>query len=308
MPYASGSVNSFAELVTAVQSACTSNGWTLAGSVLQKGTCYARLTSTSDRILVLGGTGIDGSNAITGAPAYSQACRGCGGVDITFPVTYEVLIGAAPDEVYLIINYAVNRYAWLGFGQSPAAGVAGTGNWQAACWTSMVNAQSINLTSSDCNNGALGWVSSSNGATSNSPDQATYRVQHGLDGNDWSDCGYQVAGSNASTIWSSRASLANCVLPIREMLEAQPNQWNQEAVLLPLDGWVWRGSSKVSKVTNHAHARTLRIDNYDPGSIITLGTDRWKVYPWVQKNTAARNGGAASPTGTLGWALRYDGS
>ena len=60
--------------------------------------------------------------------------------------------------------------------------------------------------------------------------------------------------------------------------------------------------------TDLAHCRFLRIDNYQPGDIIPLGPDRWKVAPWYRKNTAQRDGGSnIQHTGTFGWAIRYDG-
>jgi len=57
------------------------------------------------------------------------------------------------------------------------------------------------------------------------------------------------------------------------------------------------------------NARTLRVDNYDPGQIITLGDDQWRIYPFYRKNADQRDGTTSSGgdhSGTMGWAIRYD--
>ena len=79
MAYETGSANSFADLLAALQAACTGNGWTLSGNVLHKGTCYAevKLTQTQGSVVwpnsalgVRACNGIDGSNLprFSGAP------------------------------------------------------------------------------------------------------------------------------------------------------------------------------------------------------------------------------------------------
>jgi hypothetical protein len=85
-------------------------------------------------------------------------------------------------------------------------------------------------------------------------------------------------------------------------------------VLLPLRAWKERTPYKSSLVADLANARLLRIDNITPGDILTIGTDKWKAYPWYRKNVSARDGsgnqGSAyniNHTGTFGWAIRYEG-
>ena len=91
-------------------------------------------------------------------------------------------------------------------------------------------------------------------------------------------------------------------------IERSPSAWNGESPLLPIQAYVWRASAKCSLVVDMRHARYLRIDNYEPGQIITLGGDSWKVYPFYRKASSARNGGIGiDHTGTFGWAIRYDG-
>ena len=95
--------------------------------------------------------------------------------------------------------------------------------------------------------------------------------------------------------------------PIRKpLIQRTPNTWNGEATLLPVQAYLARPSSKVSLIAELGHMRYVRIDNYNAGDIITLGADRWKVFPWWQRNAASRDGADFS-SGTLGFAVRYDG-
>jgi len=120
-------------------------------------------------------------------------------------------------------------------------------------------------------------------------------VDHGFDGvSDW-----------RTYVGSSRVGIT----ALRPLLEIQPNSWNSEAVLLPIREYFKRSENKVSLIIDLEHARHTRIDNYEPGQIITLGNDRWMIFPWTQKNTNSRNGGTAiDHSGTFGWAIRYEGS
>lgn len=301
MAYANGSATSFADLLAAVQAACTANGWTLTGNVLSKGTCFVQLSVVGSALDVLGGTGISGS-ALTGDCGYSAQLRAIAANAIVFPVAYEIHINTAPDEVYLVVNYNVTRYGWLAFGQSPVGGLPGTGNWYGAICSANngiagIAIDPVGLSTSLSANytcAAIGFAVGVIGSGSPLIEGQNFRIHHGLDGNAWS-----------SDTGSTRAITAT---PLAPLLSREPSIWNSESPMLPLQVYVSRPSSKVSMVGDFGHARQMRIDNYSPGDIIMLGTDKWKVYPWHMKNTTARDGGLGiDHTGTLGWAVRYTG-
>lgn len=82
------------------------------------------------------------------------------------------------------------------------------------------------------------------------------------------------------------------------------NQWNSQATLVPIELVYYAPSSFKSYLGYPLHLRLVRVDNYNNGDIITLGTDQWKVYSTGKKDLAARNSSSAS-TGTVGFAVRY---
>lgn len=330
MAFDTRTVNDLSEVIGAIREVCTNNGWTLLGEVLQKGTCYTSVRgilvgSTVTEIEVLGGTGVDGSNNLTGAAYKGVRLHAIKGIAITFPATLDIHVHTNPDEVYVFLNYSVSRYGWLAFGQSPAPGIPGTGNWFSAIGTSAANGSGINISpigtsssitgSGSYTTAALGFLSKTGGTPSNTPDPQNFRFHHGLDavGGGWSESGDGVGVAQTDSVgWTSGPSRAVTATMLDPLISRQLNSWNGESILLPVQPFVFRPSSKVSQVGQFGHIRITRIDNVLPGQILMLGSDKWKIYPWHQKNVTSRDGaqGASSGvdhTGTLGCAIRYDG-
>ncbi|MEO6917558.1 MAG: hypothetical protein ABI171_00670 [Collimonas sp.] len=308
MPYTSGTANDLGAIKNAIVSACTSNGWTGAGNVVYKGNVYVNIAVVGAYLTFQAGIGIDGNNNLTGAQPVPVRIGQIGNMAftaLTWPLSY--FIHVQVDEIYLVINYNVDQYQWAAFGQSTVQGLPGTGVWCAAtCAGNFYIPGYISIAPDSGNSyypcpaffystqGINGGVGSEDG---NSYGNAF--IHHGLDARTWSGGTYN--NNIASGIYG--AGVLQKVLP---------NIWNSESNLLPIQVCIPRTSgNKVSLVADMQHSRYLRIDNYAPGDIITLGPDRWKVYPWWKKVSAYRDGTTTSTgiegTGTMGWAIRYDG-
>lgn len=324
MAYYSGSVNSFDALRTALIDACTANGWVWADNILSKGAAFVRpytsasLTTTEGPGLIIeGGTGKSGSS-LTGVtavrPRLGRPGASSGLLDVTWPATYRIFVFNNPDEVYLVLRFNVSYHYWLAFGVSGTAGLGGTGLWLAG------NSSRGYRTTGTANNG-IGITSSSGGTgtaamngnpcrnscaffwntiRSTSGDVAGCEAIHvGLDGTDWYGTG---------SVFGVSAGAVNAVYPITELLDRSPSAWNSEASLIPIKVYAWRASNKCSLILDTKNARYLRVDYYEPGDLIVLGSDRWMVFPFYLKNASARAGGSdVSDTGTFGWAIRYEG-
>jgi hypothetical protein len=291
MAYVTGTANSLADLLTAVQNACTGNGWTLSGNVLHKGTCYVELMVSGSLITLRGGTGVDGSNNLTGATDQTTGQLGVAlkSIAFTFPMTYEIFIGTSPDEVYVVVHYAVSYYQQIAWGQSAMPGLTGSGNWY--CGPQKIGSD-YGMTS----NGEYG-------ASGNAGVSLFFRhkyvsmaismgVDHSLDAPTW------------LTEGAARDFMSIAM--------RQPNQWNGEAVLHPVRVYASRPSGFFSPVLECAHARFVNMASLADGQIITLGSDRWKVYPWFARGLAYRNldtnfNVTGTFSGVFGHAFRYDG-
>ncbi|MGS1014121.1 hypothetical protein ACVCL0_08990 [Rhodanobacter sp. UC4450_H17] len=317
MAHVSGTANTVTDLLAALRGACTANGWTLSGNVLSKSGVYvdakivdgAPLAGGTNFLSILGGTGIDGSNNLTGAGPAACYVGPVGSTPLlTSPINYDIHIHTSPDEVYMVASYSVEYYAWLAFGKSPAPGVPGTGVWYGATssnqprlngncniWIEPTGVTQLGGAVDRPTSAALFWGQAATAV-------ALYNsfIHHGWDAG-WS-------GTNDNSVNSSAGSRANASGQLQPRMGRQPNTWNGESVLMPIQPSVARGSGWRSIAGSLAHARYIRIDNYAPGDIITLGTDRWRIYPWFRKFAGARDGGNnVTHSGTLGWAVRYDG-
>lgn len=308
MAYVTGTANNFSQLLAAVQSACTANGWTLSGNVLHKGTCYIEVITVAQDypcLRVQGGTGVDGSNNLTGRSGVQAAQIGLvalqdlttgripADVAFTFPMTYQVHVHSSPDEVYLVVNYATVYYQILAFGQSNHPGLSGTGNWYAA--TDMESNSPALTVDQRRLGGALAYGGHQlNGglfmtAQDKSVDSAASAVHHALESDAW-----LIEG--ASRDWY-------------DIQANSPNLWNSESVLNPMRVYAPRADGFFSVVLEPAHARFVNLRSLDDQAIITLGSDRWKVYPWWARGLPYDvNGNGGTLSGLAGHAIRYDGA
>lgn len=318
MAYVSGTANTLAALQTAIVEACTSNGWTAYGSagVIGKSGVYFSLAVNGNFIDLFAGTGVNGSNQLTGVPAavsgYPSNARigsmTSGLAPFTWPVSYRVFIGTAPDEVVVVVNYSTEYFQWLAFGKSsltlPGSGAFYSGSIASSQTSASSGIRLMAGTTYSTTVGyrgmpnyggvlcpAMFYASADDGGTSGES------IQHGL---------------VTPTGWESLSSGEIRSSMMRAPLEAiGPNAFNSEPVLLPMQAYTRAlGSSTVAMVLDCAHIRIVKLNYLDAAQIITLGEDRWMCFPWYRINRDVPNGSIASGTnhtGCLGFAVRYDG-
>ena len=309
MAYLTGTVNSIADIRTAITNGCTANGWTwdAGNEVLYKGTVYVKITTTAKEVLILGRTGLTTGSAPTTVgigPLHSGSLYGFPNLELTFPATYHLFIHV--DEVYCIIRYSTDRYQWLSFGKSTVTGITGTGTWVAAIRGAVVPTANVTpqqnpfyFDISTINSPTLlnNVVPFAFGNPNYQPtqDDRNYFVHSDLDSEGWN-----LHNSTATGI-NSLIGLYSAIPDI----QLTPSSWNDEGVLIPIRAYKRRPSFRASLVAELQFARHLRIDNYSNEQIITLGSDQWMVFPYHQKNSASRNSGVTH-TGTVGWAIKYN--
>lgn len=299
MAYSSGSCVDLAAIVSFIRAACTANGWTLSGNVLWKGNTYVEIVTDATGVRIKGGTGKDGSNNLTGAGPRPAYLRTIAGQALVFPVNIEVHINTAPDEVFVVINFASSFYEMLAWGISDAPGLTGTGVWYYG-------------SGSERNVGYQGFYAEVAGANYGSSNAEG--PQHAAMFNVNSEGNGSYSGSFIhcdidGTAWAGTgAQMAYAYLTIHPLVAATPSAWNNETVLLPYQVYTTRPSNKMTLIADLKHIRIVRIDFHNPADIITLGPDRWKLFPWFKKDATALGGARGQAhSGTMGYALRYTG-
>ena len=307
MGFYTGSVNSYENLKDALIAACVSEGWSASDGIVSRDGLFVRLyhssTSTSTEgpgLIAAVGNGQSGAALVDPSPCRPRLGRvGSATDNPSFPAQYFIHIHANPAEVYVILQFNVDGHYFLAFGQSDVPGIGGSGNWLGGTtkrgYPGSTNGMVISTADGagggfGGNNGFSSGLFWGNYHTSSNLAVNNQAIHQGLDVESW--------GSNLVS--------ASGLAPI---VARQPNAWNGEALLLPIQVFVARPENKRSLVADLKHARYIRVDNYDSGDIITIGPEQWRVYPFYRKNVSQRDGAGFSTithTGTFGWALRYD--
>lgn len=294
MSYSTGVATSWDGLLFALTDVAAVAGWNWDGSsqVLSKGLCFVRLTTQiNTELRVTGGTGVAGG-ALTGTPVRSDAYCGMRPIlSFAWPVTYHIHITTT--DVICLINYAVDRWQWIGFGVARTYGLLGTGAWFGG-FCGGYKSGSVTIAPSSGGEQEYGTAAAPfwNASGFRYGNFRTGYLHGQLDGVEWLGDGGPALVNQA----------------VRPTLERQPSAWNNESVLLPAQITYGRAESKVSLVAEIMSFRLVRIDYYEPGQIITLGDYKWKMYPFHRKNTSSRDGVIGGDhSGTLGWAIQYDG-
>lgn len=303
MAYYSGTASTLTDLKTALLTHAQADGWVLTGDVLSKAGVYFQIQATVTNLTCLG---CESDAVLNPAPNVVSMGRifersGYPTREISFPCNYEVF--GFSQEIYLVANYDVDSYQWMAFGKSTVPGLPGQGGWCGATigqfTVATVTTDPVYINQDGGGGGsypvssaALFWTT-----FASVPSAHNSFVNHGLDGYGWKP------GATGSEVQVG-------IRHISTILAIQPSAWNSEATLMPVRAYQERPSFKASLKADLLNARILRIDNLTPGDILTLGSDKWKVFPWYRKDASSRDG-TTSPqinhTGTFGWVIRYEG-
>lgn len=304
MSYQTGTAATPTALKAIIESFATTNGWTVSGNVLSKGDIHAIQTVTEPTTI-----SIQGANSSDGLTEPCPYTRSINVAAPNWPITYYLFYHPTPDMLVGVIKYGTDKVQTFIYGDivkvHASAFVGGNlvfasdgDENRTILFPSVYN----NFTSIDAycgtdssfhytrpfipffHNKSSGWVYPGNGLCAK------------IDGKVWD-------GADATYIPQCFASQRTLY-----SLYFSPNTWNSQTHLIPIEIMYAMSSGTVEYLGYLEHIRYVRVDNYNLGDIITLGSDKWKVFPWFKKNTSYRNGEhTVASSGTVGLAVRYDG-
>jgi hypothetical protein len=316
MAFYTGFCNSFEDIKLALIDCCEDNGWThttdsSGKDVIYKDNLYLMLDTTSGTFNSFGITGRTGVNEGSAPgrvgisdfyPYSSYTCPG----PVQFPVKYFCFTYSDIDEVYFLINYA-DMYQWIAFGKSniplPGTGlwVAGTSGLNPSYKPALItinssgNRPSSSTTWDKFTNAAFIWL---RGALS-----ISYIVpakNYWLHSNITSDYPWSLASDGDSYYTYGPAGIGYLITH----LESQPNEFNQQSLLLPV--LVYKSLFLVAHIQK---ARHIMINYLDPETIIYHGYEQWMVFPYfkkVYKSPYSFSLSSADFTGNFGWAIKKE--
>lgn len=316
MAYYSGQATSYQELLDVLVASCVAEGWTWADGILNKNNLFilpyistSLTTHKGPGLIIQGGTGKTGSSLVE--PSLVEPRMGAIGGAVTksknvvFPCNYNIHIFTEEKitEVYFIVKFDVDKFYYLAFGEAVFSG--GFGLWLTGSVPKYYNTSN--------SGGDQGWSISQTGGGSNSYSyySGPFWSNEYRGGNKNTDAIYlkgneskwlEVSGT-LQTLDAINASVYKAPLIAR-----QPSVFSSESIFIPIDIFITAASSKCSLAISLNNSKYLRINNYEPEQIITLGHEKWKIYPFYRKSLLLPNGGNdMTHTGTFGWAIRYDG-
>jgi len=307
MAYVSGSAASFADLKSAIETACTSNGWSLTSGVLSYGaTAYFKLTNDTTNLRLDGGTGQSGSS-LTGAYTYGVKFANIAST-MSFPINYEIHLFENPAEVYIVINYNSDFYQQMSFGISAMPGIGGTGAW----FTGMFDSRLNDATATVSKMYITANLSQIGTQAFNGPGFGLFSSFGGTYHTSFLHCGLDsTVGWRTLAVQTVGTGMYPASVHVAGILSGLPTLATQSTVLLPIGPSVTRNSNGRTLGVRLENARLCRIDNIVPGDIVTYGAEQWVVYPWYRKDSTTRDGvpwvTGAEHSGTFGFAVRYTG-
>lgn len=303
MAYYSGQASSLSELISEIVRCCEAEGYIYSNSILLKDNIHIFFEVTDiginknsqNVIRLVAGAGSNSSGLISPSPlgfcigdatnTYGSNSHGMK----KFPVEYNLHIFG--NEAYFICKYDVDKFHWLAWGEgfiSGSFGAPSTGKnagmhsrWPMVSIDTWRGGYGGNQDSPSC---AFFW-------------NTNYHTSTWV--KNYAGCIYD--GSK----WLKDVNAIQCLTPL---MARQPASALGGSCFLPIQITQQVASNKTQILKSIEHSRFLRIDEYEPEQVISLGSDHWKIYPFYRKNSAQRNGGEdIDHTGTFGWAIRYDG-
>jgi hypothetical protein len=307
MAYSTGTANSAAEIVAAIKSLATGNGWSESGTTLIKGDIYTDLSTSGNNVFIRGALGGVGTNqSQRESRLRADAWTGTNNIAmLTFPCTYHVFVNTDPDDVVCFVNYNVNWWQWIMFGKAKNMGVDGTCNYQAGSFPAGANSL------------AIPWSTTADGSL-----YSTSPFVYGVPFPFWQPNSPAVTAPTGDSINVESTTWLECTnIPSSHAINARrfaktflnlmPNAWNGEITLCRVLLKYLRSTGVYSYAAELPHIRYTRNDNYTDGEIITLGSDEWMIFPGLRKDFSQRDGStsnaesiALNSSGTVAIAVR----
>lgn len=322
MAYETGSASGVADLLDKLRVFATANGWTQnffgartsgSGTALQltKGTQYVTFIADTGA-----GTANDPGNyfgcyshnvysAGNGTENQAQGSAKCYANGMTGPyVAYHFISGAERgcDYLYVIVEVTSGVFKHIGVGKLVSLGTLNTGMFAYACrWN--YNPTSNIISTADSAQHSVPWDSTET-ASRAGPSTQLRADSDGVTPR-WYDCyssgshGTRMGGGVRTSGSNSAGAVRN---PLYSVAIAGASSITGRTVLIP--AWVYgeRTADLGSPLGYPPHLRWVRLTYLNPGDVLTIGTDQWKVFPVIRKNgtTGQLN------SGTFGYAYKVN--
>lgn len=313
MAYQTGTVSSASDLASTIRTFALANGWASGGlsEVVTKGGCHVRISSPSESEVKIEGARNGSFTAPDICPRYSR-------INLTaWPsmATYHLVAFNNPDTIWCTIVFAVTDHMHLGFGSLQKYGTWSGGMWFHASHTQLSGSKDGGLMSL-IDGGAAPF------GTGTSATEAglfwSPRMDESLGGGYVENAASSLLCELRGRIWEPPLSTTGVQMHGPTVFgpthKYNPNAFNDQTVLTPFQLYLQNTDGHYMAIGHVGHVRFVKLTNYNPGDVIEIGPDRWKLFPWHRKDVNNPDGKSPSganfnwSTGVLGVAVRYDGA
>lgn len=324
MPYETGATSGLADLQSRIKTFLLANGWTNpgGGQILANGSVYFETAVGGSYLSITGGQGELAGALVSPslyAPKLVGSHPGADIPDVNWPATYHLFAHSSPVHFLCVLNYNTENIQWLTAGELNKYGTWGGGQYVGAPfgrgynggnpvtirnWRSSLTSGSVILGS------GLGLWLAAGARMSPFNHETNMQLVCDIDG---------APGDWLTNMWDTSASSDNALAFDGARMTADirgrgPNTFNGQMVLDPVKVNIGRPDTKRSLIGDPVHVRYANILNYEPGDIVTIGADRWMVFPLLRKVVAATPKLIDEVGAVVGWqsehigfAVAYDG-
>ncbi len=311
MPYETSTTTGYADLRSRINTFLTSNGWTLSGNILYKGDVFAELTDDTEFLKLQGGQGQSGGTLTDPCSASSRLRTDCWGADVVFSCTYHFFVHTSPDVFLCVINHNTLNVQWLTFGDLNKYGTWAGGQYYGSSYSGSGLQNQMRFYNWRCY-----FYNTSGGISYNVAPAYFWACSGAAAGSGNMQLVCDIEGSTGDWI-GNHSSLSSQNFDgsyyARDLVTRSPNTFNSQATLIPVNIRCSRASDFSSIIGETGHTRYINIKHYGIADIVTLGAEKWMVFPHQKKSDHAMTThtstitGTTGETGYLGFAVRYDG-
>lgn len=304
MAFQSGTFTSLSDLLSTIQTFATSNGWSQNGNVLFRAadTAYFEITHTSgtpNYLQITQATNQSGGVLSGDVDTRYKRMSDTAMVTMSFPANYYLFAHTNPSCIFCVINYNTDYCQHMAFGS-----IRKFGTWTGGAFCSSTSLDEtpnfyppMNYVASDCSDNPP--KSSGRFLFPEVTYSFNYTPPHGgtmhctIDGYVFRHTGWYESPSFEGDAFCGSGWAHNYLRLL--------NPANLQPVLAPCMIQIQRPGANLSSIIGDIpHVRYLRVDNYEPGDIITIGVDKWMVFPQQIKQ-------GPSYASNSGWGISYDG-
>lgn len=304
MAFQTGTSTGPADLISKLATFAAANGWTVSpatnGSVFINAArdLYFGVAAGTFTIFVKGATGYSAGATWDNQPGGSPDAlsptqvNDCGG-----PHKLYYFFGTE-QYLHVVIEVVTNKFKHFVFGQLEKNSTYTGGAYFDGSFHDMTGG--INTNFPDASPHRYLFDTFGNGATG-----GTGRIRVDIDGktNNWMNYGSSGAFSTESNMVKGATRTQYSLMAALQI--ASPNSFNQRTVLTPILIAAARGSGLFSLIGAPKDLRLVNMRDFNPGQIMTIGSDEWYVFPQTQKTLVFNTNSSTLPSsGLYGYAYK----